>query len=51
MAKNPASFAQMDTKNMANAVQALSAVLDAASFPSKDQTKLMAFVQSQQNDE
>jgi len=51
MAKNPASFAQIDTKNMANVVQALSAVLDAASFPSKDQTKLVAFVQSQQNDE
>merc|ERR1740121_1074715 len=51
MAKNPASFAQIDTKNMANAVQALSAVLDAAAFNSKDQTKLMAFVQSQQNDE
>merc|ERR1740121_1900384 len=51
MAKNPASFAQIDTKNMANAVQALSAVLDAATFSGKDQTKLMAFVQAQQNDE
>jgi len=51
MAKNPASFAQIDTQNMASAVQALSAVLDAASFPSKDQTKLMAFVQSQQNEQ
>jgi len=51
MAKNPASFAQIDTKNLASAVQAISAILDAAAFPSKDQTKLMAFVQSQQNDE
>merc|ERR1740121_1443193 len=48
---NPASFAQMETKNMANAIQALSVVLDAAAFPSKDQTKLVALVQSQQNDE
>jgi len=51
MAKNPASFAQMDTRNVASAVQALSVVLDAASFPSQDQTKLMAFVQSQQSEE
>merc|ERR1719296_316526 len=36
---------------MANAVQALSVVLDAAAFPSVDQTKLMAFVQSEQNDQ
>jgi len=51
MAKNPASFAQVDTTNMASALSALTVVLDAASFPSKDQTKLMAFVQSQQNQE
>jgi len=36
---------------MANAMQAISAILDAASFPSKDQTKLAAFVQSQQGEE
>lgn len=51
MAKNPASFAQLDTKNIAGALKALSVVLDAASFPSKDQQKLSAFVQAQQNDE
>jgi len=51
MAKNPASFAQLDTKNIAGALKALSVVLDAASFPSKDQQKLTAFVQAQQNDE
>jgi len=48
MAKNPASFAQVDTRNMANAMQAISAILDAASFPSKDQSQLAAFVQSKQ---
>merc|ERR1719346_916160 len=36
---------------MANVMKALTAVLDAASFPGQDQTKLMAFVQSQQGDE
>ena len=41
----------MNTKNMANVMQALSAVLDAASFPSQDQTKLVALVQSQQTDQ
>jgi len=51
MAKNPASFAQVDTKNMASAIQAISAILDAAAFPSKDQAKLAAFVQSQQAEE
>merc|ERR1719254_106684 len=33
---------------MASTLQALSAVLDAAAFPSSDQKKLAAFVQSQQ---
>jgi len=51
MAKNPAAFAQLDNKNVASAVKALSLVLDAASFPSQDQTKLVALVQSQQSDE
>merc|ERR1712238_215473 len=51
MAKNPASFAQIDGKNIKGAVQAISAILDAASFPSKDQAKLSAFLQSQQADE
>jgi len=51
MAKNPAAFAQIDGKKMGGAIQALSAILDAASFPSKDQAKLSAFLQSKQADE
>jgi len=51
MAKNPASFAQMDTKNTAAALKAITAVLNAASFPGQDQAKLMAFVQSQQGED
>jgi len=48
LAKNPASFAQLDSRDMAKMMTGISAVLDAASFPSKDQTKLSALVQSQQ---
>merc|ERR1719510_2915744 len=51
MAKNPASFAQMNTGSAQRAVKALSAVLDAAAFPTQDQAKLTALVQSQQSDE
>jgi len=51
MAKHPAAFAQVDSKNINSVVQALSVVLDAAAFPSSDQKKLVAFVQAQQNDE
>jgi len=51
MAKNPASFAQVDTKSINSMAQALSVVLEAAAFPSNDQKKLVAFVQSQQSDE
>merc|ERR1719497_84655 len=51
MAKNPAAFAQMNTESTANLVKALGVVLDAAAFPSQDQAKLTAFVQSQQNEE
>jgi len=51
MAKNPAAFAQVDTRHIDVVVQALGSVLEAASFPSHDQKKLMAFVQSQQTDE
>jgi len=49
MAKNPASFAQLNTADMSKALQAISAVLDAASFSGNDQKKLMALVQSQEN--
>merc|ERR1719162_2808276 len=51
MAKNPASFAQLDTKNAEGIAKALSVVLDAAAFSTQDQTKLMALVQSKQSDE
>lgn len=46
--KNPAAFAQIDTTNMAELTQALSAVIDAAAFSTGDRKKLMALVQSQQ---
>jgi len=48
MAKNPASFAQVDTSNMQGLIAALSSVLDAAAFSSTDQKKLVALVQNQQ---
>jgi len=52
MAKNPSAFSQVSSSNMAGALQALSSVLDAASFPSKDQTRLAALVQQgDQNDD
>merc|ERR1719468_646102 len=51
MAKNPASLSQVASKSVSSAVKALSAVLDAASFPSQDQSKLMALVQAGQGDD
>merc|ERR1719270_492280 len=51
MAKNPAAFAQVDPKDLGGALQAFSAVLDAAAFSSSDQKQLAALVQSQQTDE
>jgi len=51
MAKNPASFAQMDTSHAAGAVQAFAAILEAAAFPVKDQTRLAAMIQAQQADQ
>merc|ERR1711920_182387 len=51
MAKNPAAFAQVDAKDLGGALQAFSAVLDAAAFSSSDQKQLAALVQSQQTDE
>merc|ERR1719464_2047484 len=51
MAKNPAAFAQMNTDSAANLVKALGAILDAAAFPSQDQAKLAALVQSQQTED
>merc|ERR1719492_22040 len=51
MAKNPAAFAQMNTESTANLVKALGVVLNAAAFPSQDQAKLTALVQSQQTED
>merc|ERR1740129_1667732 len=51
MSKNPAAFAQLDSKNMNGALQAFRAILDAAALSSSDQQKLTALVQSQQGDD
>merc|ERR1719394_1038955 len=51
MAKNPAAFAQVDPKDLGGALQAFSAVLDAAAFSSNDQKQLAALVQAQQSDD
>lgn len=47
MAKNPASFAQVDTSNIAGTLQAFSAVLEASSISTSDMSNLLALVQSQ----
>jgi hypothetical protein len=49
MSKNPASLAQVDTRNINSLVKSLSAVIDAAAFTIQDQKKLVALVQSQQS--
>jgi len=51
MAKNPAAFAQINPKNIEGALQAFSAILDAASLSGSDQKKLTALIQSQQSDD
>jgi len=48
MAKNPASFAQIDATNIEGMVQALTAIVDAASFSVADKQRLTALVQSQE---
>jgi chromosome segregation ATPase len=50
MKKNPA-FAQVDTTNFKALMQALSSIVDAASFDSAGKQKLMALVQSSQGSE
>jgi len=45
MEKNPAALVQVDTKNLNSVISALSVVINAASFSSNDQSKLMALVQ------
>merc|ERR1719343_1256727 len=51
MSKNPAAFTQVDNQHAAAALEAFSAILDAASLSSSDQKKLAALVQSQQADD
>jgi predicted nucleic acid-binding Zn-ribbon protein len=53
MSKNPASLAQVDTRNLDSVLKGLSAVINAASFSSKDQATLTALVQqsSESDDE
>merc|ERR1719284_1669445 len=50
MAKNPAAFAQLQASaSVANVVQAMGAVVDAAGFSGHDKQKLMSLVQSSDN--
>jgi len=51
MAKNPASFAQVNSMSTQKALQALSALLEAASFNGQDQKRLAAFVQAHDSDD
>jgi chaperonin cofactor prefoldin len=51
MAKNPASFAQVDTTNFAALIQSFTALIDAASVGAADKQKLVALVQSQDSSE
>jgi chromosome segregation ATPase len=49
MAKNPASLAQVDTRNVDTLVKSLTAIINAASLTTQDQKNLVALVQSQQS--
>jgi len=49
-AKNPASFAQVDTSNFKNLMKGLSAIMEAASFSSASKQKLTALVQANQQE-
>lgn len=51
MAKSPGSFAQIDTSNTKMLAQALGAVVEAAAFSGHDKNKLMALIQSKDDDE
>jgi len=48
MSKNPAALVQVGAGNVEATIKSLTAVIDAASFPSGDQKKLVALVQAQQ---
>jgi chromosome segregation ATPase len=47
MAKNPASFAQVDTSSLSGLLNAISTIVDAASLANADKSTLVALVQSQ----
>jgi len=51
MAKSPGSFAQIDTTNTKMLANALGAVVEAAAFSGHDKNKLMALIQSKDDDE
>jgi len=51
MAKSPGSFAQIDVSNTKMLANALGAVVEAAAFSGHDKTKLMALIQSKDDDE
>jgi len=51
MQKNPAALVQVDTANLQELLQALTVVMDAASFGQTDRQKLLALVQSRANAE
>lgn len=48
MHENPAAFAQLDVSNSDKFLKSLDAVIDAAAFPARDQKKLAALVQEQE---
>jgi len=47
MSKSPAALMQVDTHNLDSVIKGLDAVINAASFSTNDQSKLMALVQQQ----
>lgn len=51
MAKNPAALAQIDKGTMSSVLLSLGSVVDAAGVSSSDRDKLLAFVQSREDEE
>jgi len=51
MRKNPAAFAQVESKNLDSVIQTISTVVDAASFSTADKERLTALVQARDNTE
>merc|ERR1719336_467325 len=50
MAKNPASFSQVDASSLDGLLKSIGAAIDAAAFPVADRQRLLALVQAQQRD-